>query len=418
MNILVVGGGGREHAIVKKIKENPKVSKIVALPGNGTLTKEVEIVPILATALEEIIAYAKKETFDFAIVSPDNPLCLGLVDLLEEIGIPTFGPNKAAAAIEGSKVFSKGLMKKYHIPTASYEVFTDLRHALEYIDQWTTFPIVIKADGLAYGKGVIICQTKEEAKENIVLMMEKELFGEAGKQIVVEEFLTGPEVSVLCFTDGKVIKPMISSMDYKKAHNDNQGPNTGGMGAIAPNPFYTKELAEVCMEKIFLPTMQAMRSEGSPFKGCLYFGLMLTKDGPKVIEYNCRFGDPETQCILPLLQSDLLTLMIATRNETLAEEKVLFSDQASCCISLCSNGYPGKYETGKPFFLSKDHKEKKIFYFDCGSTYQDNQLVTNSGRVANITAVADNLYDASNNAYEHICGVEFENMYYRNDIGK
>ena len=339
MKILVVGGGGREHAIIKAIKKSQNVEKIYALPGNGGIAADAECVAIGAKEIDKIVAFAVENQIDYAVVAPDDPLVLGAVDALTEKGIPCFGPNARAAIIEGSKAFSKNLMKKYHIPTAEYEIFDNLKEAVSYL-KTVSFPTVVKADGLALGKGVIIAQNYEEAVEAVRSMMEDKVFGASGDHVVIEEFLTGPEVSVLSFTDGKTLVPMVSSMDHKRAKDNDEGLNTGGMGTIAPNPYYTKEIADACMETIFLPTMRAMNAEGSSFKGCLYFGLMLTPRGPKVIEYNCRFGDPETQVVLPLLKSDLLEVMQAVTEERLADTKVEFSDGAACCVIMASDGYP------------------------------------------------------------------------------
>ena len=353
MKILVVGGGGREHAIIKKLKENPQVTEIFALPGNGGIAADAVCVNIGAKDIPQIVEFAVSHGVDYAVVAPDDPLVLGAVDALEEKGIPCFGPRANAAIIEGSKVFAKDLMKKYHIPTAQYEVFTDMESALRYLDT-APVPTVIKADGLALGKGVIIAQTRQEAKEAVQSMMQDKVFGKSGDQIVIEEFLTGPEVSVLSFTDGETVVPMISSMDHKRAGDGDTGLNTGGMGTVAPNPYYTAEVAQRCMEEIFLPTIRAMKAEGRTFRGCLYFGLMLTPNGPKVIEYNCRFGDPETQVVLPLLESDLLTIMQATTNGTLAQTEVKFRDDYACCVILASKGYPTAYEKGYPISIPEE----------------------------------------------------------------
>ena len=354
MKLLVVGGGGREHAIIKKLKENPSVTQIIAAPGNGGIAADAVCVPVGAKDIDGLVALAQREQVDYAVVAPDDPLVLGAVDALTAAGIPCFGPNRAAAIIEGSKVFSKHLMKKYGIPTAAYETFDDMDAALAYLDT-APVPVVVKADGLALGKGVIIAQSREEAKEAVVSMMRDWRFGESGRHVVIEEFLTGPEVSVLSFTDGETLVPMVSSMDHKRALDGDEGLNTGGMGTIAPNPFYTDEIAAECMEKIFLPTIRAMRAEGRTFRGCLYFGLMLTPDGPKVIEYNCRFGDPETQVVLPLLESDLLTVMQATTNGTLKDTPVRFkTGSACCCVVMASQGYPQSYETGFPLTMDAD----------------------------------------------------------------
>ena len=418
MKLLLVGGGGREHAILQKLRENPEIKEIYVLPGNGGMAGEAVCVPIKATDIQAIAAFTKEKAIDFAVVAPDDPLCLGLVDLLNEAGIPAFGPDKKAALIEGSKVFSKGLMKKYGIPTADYEVFDSAEAALEYL-KGCTYPIVIKADGLALGKGVLICQMQEEAVSAIREIMEEKVFGASGSRVVVEEFLTGPEVSVLCFTDGATIKPMVSSMDHKRALDDDQGLNTGGMGAIAPNPFYTEEIVARCMREIFLPTIHAMNKEGRTFRGCLYFGLMLTKNGPKVIEYNCRFGDPETQAVLPLLQSDLFTIMKATVDGTLDKTEVSFSSGASCCVVLASGGYPKSYEAGKEIKGLNTVKEPGVYHFHAGTKLlQDGKILTSGGRVLGVTATADSLSNAIAKAYRACGPICFEGMHKRNDIGR
>ena len=413
MKILVVGGGGREHAIIKKLKENKTVTEIFAAPGNGGIAKDATCVDIGAKDIDNIVAFAVEKAVDYAVVAPDDPLVLGCVDALEAKGIPCFGPRANAAIIEGSKVFSKNLMKKYNIPTAAYEVFTDEAKALEYLET-APIPTVIKADGLALGKGVIIAETREDAKAAVKSMMSDKVFGKSGDQIVIEEFLTGPEVSVLAFTDGKTVKPMISSMDHKRAGDNDTGLNTGGMGTVAPNPYYTAEIAAECMETIFLPTIAAMNAEGRTFKGCLYFGLMLTPNGPKVIEYNCRFGDPETQVVLPLLESDLLTVMQATTNGTLAETEVKFADKNACCVIMASKGYPTAYEKG--FEMTVPEKIWDSVYV-AGASLKDGQLLTNGGRVLGATAVADTLENAINDAYQMVQTIHFDNAYYRHDIG-
>ena len=413
MKILVVGGGGREHAIIKKIKENKEVEKIFALPGNGGIAADAECVNVGAKDIDGIVDFAVKNGVDYAIVAPDDPLVLGAVDALEEKGIPCFGPRASAAIIEGSKVFSKNLMKKYGIPTAEYEVFYDEESALEYLET-APVPTVIKADGLALGKGVIIAETREEAKNAVRSMMEDKVFGKSGDQIVIEEFLTGPEVSVLSFTDGKTVVPMVSSMDHKRAHDGDAGLNTGGMGTVAPNPYYTEAVAKECMEKIFLPTVAAMNAEGRTFKGCLYFGLMLTPKGPKVIEYNCRFGDPETQVVLPLLESDLLTVMRAVTEERLSEVEVKFSEKDACCVIMASDGYPEKYEKG--FEISIPEEVAKNVYV-AGAALKDGKLVTSGGRVLGETAVADSLPEAIEKSYSLVEKIHFDNAFYRRDIG-
>lgn len=414
MKIMVVGGGGREHAIIKKIKENKEVTEIYALPGNGGMAKDATLVNIGATDIENIARFAVENKIDYAVVAPDDPLVLGCVDALEENGIPCFGPRKNAAIIEGSKVFSKDLMKKYGIPTAKYEVFSDADKALQYVET-CPIPTVVKADGLALGKGVIIARTRDEAKDAVVSIMKDKQFGKSGDNIVIEEFLTGPEVSVLSFTDGNVVVPMISSMDHKRAGDNDTGLNTGGMGTVAPNPYYTKAVADECMEKIFLPTIRAMKQEGRTFKGCLYFGLMITPNGPKVIEYNCRFGDPETQVVLPLLESDLLTVMQAVTNETLAETEVKFADKNACCVIMASEGYPVKYEKGYEITIPEE-LENNVFV--AGAKLEGGKLLTNGGRVLGVTTVKDTLADAIKVSYEAVEKVHFGNAYFRHDIGQ
>lgn len=412
MKVMVIGGGGREHAIIKKIKENKNVTKIYAVPGNGGIAQDAECIGVNANDITGIVEVAKNLNVDFAVVAPDDPLVLGAVDALNEIGVKTFGPNKAAAIIEGSKVFSKNLMKKYNIPTAAYEVFDDMEKALSYLET-APIPTVIKADGLALGKGVIIAMTRDEAKAAVRSMMEDKIFGASGNNVVIEEYLEGPEVSVLSFTDGKTVVPMISSMDHKRALDNDEGLNTGGMGTIAPNPYYTDEIAAECMEKIFIPTIEAMNKEGRTFTGCLYFGLMLTKDGPKVIEYNCRFGDPETQVVLPLLESDLLDIMLHIADGNLADADVKFSNKHAACVVMASKGYPSKYETG---FEIKMPKDKNIYV--AGAKIEGGVLKTSGGRVLGVTEVSDTLENAIKASYKTVSEVSFENAYYRNDIGK
>ncbi|MDY2959712.1 MAG: phosphoribosylamine--glycine ligase [Hornefia sp.] len=412
MKIMVVGGGGREHAIIKKLKENPRISKIFALPGNGGIAKDATCINIDSENLPEIVDFAVKESIDFAVVAPDDPLVMGLVDMLEEKGISCFGPNKAAAIIEGSKAFSKELMKKYGIPTAQYEVFTERDMAIKYLDT-CKIPVVIKADGLAKGKGVIIAETCEDAKKAVNSMMEDKIFGESGSCVVIEEFLEGPEVSVLSFTDGKVLIPMISSMDHKRALDGDKGLNTGGMGTIAPNPYYTKEIAARCEEEIFLPTMIAMNREGRTFKGCLYFGLMLTKDGPKVIEYNCRFGDPETQVVLPLLESDLFEIMECVAKGCLSKAKVEFSKDYACCVVMASKGYPGSYENGCELVIPEDVSN----VFVAGANQKEGKLFSKGGRVLGITERGESLKEAVRKAYISTEKIKFDNGFYRSDIG-
>ena len=413
MKVLVVGGGGREHAIIKKIKENSTVTEIFALPGNGGIAADATCVDINAKDIAGIVEFAVTNKVDYAIVAPDDPLVLGAVDALEEKGILCFGPRANAAIIEGSKVFSKNLMKKYGIPTAAYEVFHDLDAALAYLET-APIPTVIKADGLALGKGVVIAETREAAKDAVKSMMQDKVFGKSGDQIVIEEFLTGPEVSVLSFTDGKTVVPMISSMDHKRAGDHDTGLNTGGMGTIAPNPYYTDAIADVCMKTIFKPTIDAMNAEGRTFKGCLYFGLMLTEDGPKVIEYNCRFGDPETQVVLPLLESDLLTIMQAVTAGKLSETEVKFSKKHACCVVMASNGYPTKYDKGFEMTIPAEISGN---VYVAGAALKDGKLLTNGGRVLGATAVADTLQNAVHAAYALVDKIYFENAYYRHDIG-
>ena len=412
MNILVVGGGGREHAIIKKLKENKDITKIYALPGNGGIAADAECVAIGAKDIEGICEFAKSNAIDFAVVAPDDPLVLGAVDELQKLGIPCFGPEKKAAIIEGSKVFSKNLMKKYGIPTAEYEVFDDAAKALEYI-KTAPIPTVIKADGLALGKGVIIAMTREEAVDAIKTIMEDKAFGESGSKVVIEEFLEGPEVSVLSFTDGETVIPMVSSMDHKRALDGDNGLNTGGMGTIAPNPYYTADVAERCMKEIFIPTINAMNAEGRTFKGCLYFGLMITKNGPKVIEYNCRFGDPETQVVLPLLESDLFEIMKHVADGTLKDAEVKFSDASACCVVMASDGYPQKYASGFEITMPAD---KNIYI--AGAKLDGGKLLTAGGRVLGVTETAETLAKAVEKAYETVKTVNFDNAYYRKDIGK
>ena len=416
MKIIVIGSGGREHAIIKKLRRSPKVDIIYALPGNGGIARDAVCTGIGATDIPAILDFAESNAIDFAVVAPDDPLVLGVVDELESIGIPCFGPQKSAAIIEGSKVFSKNLMKKYNIPTAGYEVFTDIEAALNYLET-APIPTVIKADGLALGKGVIIAATREEAKAAVRSMMEDKVFGESGSQVVIEEFLEGPEVSVLSFTDGKTVIPMVSSMDHKRAHDNDEGLNTGGMGTIAPNPYYTEEIAAECMSKIFVPTMNAMNAENRSFKGCLYFGLMLTAQGPKVIEYNCRFGDPETQVVLPLLESDLVDIMLATRNGTLSETEVKFSSGAACCVIMASKGYPEKYDKGFEITLPAAELSDAEIYV-AGAKLEGGKLLTNGGRVLGVTAKAEGLPSAIDKAYKAVKLVSFGNAFYRSDIGQ
>ena len=413
MKLLVVGGGGREHAVIKKLKQNPEVTEIFALPGNGGISADASCINISSKDIPAIQAFAVENGIDYAVVTPDDPLVLGCVDALEAAGIPCFGPCADAAIIEGSKVFSKNLMKKYNIPTARFETFSSAEDALRYAED-APLPMVIKADGLALGKGVIIADSREEARRAISDMMQFGKFGKSGEHVVIEEYLEGPEVSVLAFTDGKTLIPMVSSMDHKRALDGDEGLNTGGMGVVAPNPYYTKEIAERCMEEIFLPTIRAMNAEGRRFKGCLYFGLMITKNGPKVIEYNCRFGDPEAQVVLPLLESDLLTVMRAVTEEHLADTEVRFSDKHACCVILASKGYPEHYEKGFPLEIPESVQDK---VYVAGAAVRDGRLVTNGGRVVGCTAIAETLSEAVRDAYKIADQVRFENKFCRRDIG-
>ena len=415
MDILVVGGGGREHAVIKALNKSRRSGKIYALPGNGGIAEDAECFPVKATDIEGIVRFARERKVDFAVVTPDDPLVLGCVDALEAAGIPCFGPTKDAAVIEGSKVFSKELMKKYGIPTAKSETFSEPEAAVAYLKN-APYPAVIKADGLALGKGVVIAQNFEEAEAAVKNMMVDHVFGASGSSILVEEFLTGPEVSVLSFTDGNIVVPMLSSMDHKRAKDGDEGLNTGGMGTVAPNPYYTEEIAKECMEQIFLPTIRAMKAEGRTFKGCLYFGLMLTKDGPKVIEYNCRFGDPETQVVLPLLTSDLLEIMLAVRGGTLREDMVRFQEGAACCVVLASEGYPQKYETGFEIALPVCGENEDIYI--AGARKQGEKLVTSGGRVLGAVATAEDLPRAVEAAYALAGRISFQNAYMRHDIGR
>ena len=417
MNILVIGGGGREHAIIKKLRENPEVTKLYACPGNGGIAKDAECVAIGATDIPALVDFAVEKGIDFCVVAPDDPLALGCVDAMEEKGIPCFGPNKNAAVIEGSKVFAKNLMQKYGIPTARYEVFSDSAAALAYIRAQNEFPTVIKADGLALGKGVIIAETMAQAEEAVKSIMEDKMFGDSGNRVVVEEFLTGPEVSVLSFTDGRTIVPMVSSMDHKRALDGDKGLNTGGMGTVAPNPYYTADVARQCMETIFLPTVRAMNAEGRTFKGCLYFGLMLTEKGPRVIEYNCRFGDPETQVVLPLLKTDLLTVMRAVHDGRLSEVPVEFANGAAACVVVASGGYPQAYPKGLPISLGDAESRADVTVYHAGTALQDGRLVTSGGRVLGVTATGEDLPAALEKAYAAVREISFDGAFYRRDIG-
>ena len=419
MKILVVGGGGREHAIIRKLKQSAGVTEILCAPGNGGIAADAVCVPVAATDVEKMVDLACSEHVDYVVVAPDDPLALGMVDALAAKGIPAFGPDKAAARIEASKVFSKNLMKKYGIPTAAYETFTNADEAMAYIRARGKYPVVVKADGLALGKGVLICEDETAAESAVKGMLEEGMFGASGRRVVVEEFLTGPEVSVLSFTDGKTVVPMVSSMDHKRALDGDKGLNTGGMGTVAPNPCYTKEIADVCMETIFQPTVAAMAAEGCPFKGCLYFGLMLTPDGPKVIEYNCRFGDPETQVVLPLLESDLLAIMRATTDGTLDQVEVKFSNQSAACVVLASGGYPQHYEKGKVITGLENGQLPggEAVVYHAGTALKDGQLVTAGGRVLGVTATADTLKEALEKAYAASEQIHFDGLHKRTDIG-
>ena len=419
MKVLVVGGGGREHAIIKKLKESSKNPELYAAPGNGGIAADAVCVPIKATDVDAMVEYAVGNEIDFCVVAPDDPLVLGMVDAMEAKGIRCFGPSKAAAALEGSKVFSKELMKKYGIPTAAYETFDDPQKAMEYVKEQNSYPTVIKADGLALGKGVIIAEDLKAAEAGIRSIMEDKIFGKSGNRIVIEEFLTGPEVSVLSFTDSHTLVPMISSMDHKRALDGDKGLNTGGMGTVAPNPFYTEKVAKQCMEEIFLPTMNAMNAEGRPFKGVIYFGLMLTPNGPKVIEYNCRFGDPETQVVLPLLEGDLLEIFEACRDERLSDVAFTFSDKAAACVMLASGGYPVKYESGKEIegLNAKGQSDKAVIYHS-GTKFSDGKYYTAGGRVLGVSATGKDLMQALGRAYAAAETISFEAMHYRKDIGK
>ncbi len=419
MKILVVGGGGREHAIIMKLAESPQVEKLYCAPGNGGIAKYAECYPVKATDIDGMLALAKQLQVDLVFVAPDDPLVLGMVDALQAAGFRTFGPNKAAAILEGSKVFSKELMQKYQIPTAKYAVFQDPAAAIDYIRKENTYPTVIKADGLALGKGVVLAQDFTEAEAAVRSMMEDKVFGESGSRIVVEEFLTGPEVSVLCFTDGKTVAPMVSSMDHKRALDNDEGLNTGGMGTISPNPFYTSAIADVCMKTIFKPTIAAMAQEGRPFKGCLYFGLMLTPNGPKVIEYNCRFGDPETQVVLPLLETDMVEILRAIETETLDQLNITWKRGAVACVVMASGGYPKKYATGLPISgLDEKGQVAGAQVYHAGTKLDGDAILTAGGRVLGVTASGETLQAALDGAYAAVAKIQFEGAHYRKDIGR
>ncbi|MEN6338644.1 MAG: phosphoribosylamine--glycine ligase [Clostridiaceae bacterium] len=417
MKVMIVGGGGREHAILEKLRKSPRIDALYALPGNGGMSEHAVCAPVAATDIEGIVAFAVQNGVDFAVIGPDDPLILGVTDRLRAAGVGCFGPSAAAAAIEGSKSFAKNLMQKYGIPTARYAVFDRAEDAYAYLSA-IAYPTVVKADGPALGKGVFIAQDEAEAKSAVYALMEQGVFGRSGSRVVIEEFLTGREVSVLAFTDGSTMIPMVSALDHKRAFDHDLGPNTGGMGALAPNPYYTRELADVCMERIFLPTMLAMNAEGRTFRGCLYFGLMLTREGPKVIEYNCRFGDPETQVVLPLLESDLFEIMLAIEEERLSKELVRFRQGAACCVVMASEGYPAKYGTGYEISLGNAEERESVFVFHAGTKREDGRLVTSGGRVLGVTAVRAEARAAQSAAYEAVKRIRFEHAFYRRDIGE
>ena len=418
MKVLMIGSGGREHALIRSLKKSEKVTEIFCAPGNGGISFDATNVPIPVTDKEGIVKFATENKIDLVFVAPDDPLADGMVDALENAGIRAFGPNAAAARIEASKVFSKNLMKKYNIPTADYNVFSDSASAIEFIKTNDKYPIVVKADGLALGKGVIIANDFYEAKDAVNSIMEDKIFGKSGNNIVVEEFIKGPEVSVLSFCDGKTVKPMVSSMDHKRIFDGNKGPNTGGMGTISPNPYYDDEMAQLCMETIFTPTVKAMAAEGCAFKGCLYFGLMLTKDGPKVIEYNSRFGDPETQVVLPRLETDLFDICNAVIDGTLDKLEIEWSDSACACVVLASGGYPGSYEKGKKISgLDQNGQAENVTVYHAGTAIKDGEIVTSGGRVLGVTALGDTLDNALKTAYNAVKTISFDGVQYRNDIG-
>jgi len=417
MKILVVGSGGREHAILWKLKQNPKVTELFCAPGNGGISEIAECVPINAMDIDGMVKFSLEKSMDMVIVAPDDPLAAGMVDALENAGIRAFGPRKNAAIIEASKIFSKNLMKKYNIPTAAYESFSDSKSAIEYV-KTAKLPLVVKADGLALGKGVLICHTREEALSAVSMIMEDKKFGDAGQKIVVEEFMTGPEVSVLAFTDGKTIVPMVSSQDHKRAYDNDQGLNTGGMGAFSPSRVYTEELQEECMRTIFIPTIKAMNLEGRPFKGVLYFGLMLTSDGPKVLEYNARFGDPETQVVLPRLETDLVEIFDAIIDEKLDTINISWKQDCAVCVIMASGGYPESYVKGYEITgLESVKNQKDIILFHAGTKKENEKFYTNGGRVLGVTAVGKNIEAAREKAYKAISAIHFENVHYRKDIG-
>jgi phosphoribosylamine--glycine ligase len=419
MKILMVGSGGREHALIKKLAESPKCDKIYCAPGNGGIASDAECVNIGAMDIDNMVKFAKDNAIDLVFVAPDDPLAAGMVDAMEKAGIRAFGPNADAAIIEASKVFSKNLMKKYGIPTAKYEVFSDPNKAIEYIESENTTPVVVKADGLALGKGVIIAQTIDEAKDAVKSIMEDKKFGDSGNNIVIEEFLTGPEVSVLAFTDGKVVKPMVSSKDHKRAYDNDEGLNTGGMGTVSPNPYYTDEIAQECYDTIFVPTIEAMSKEGRAFKGCLYFGLMITPNGPKVIEYNARFGDPEAQVVLPRLKTDLVDICEAIIDEKLSDIDIEWYDGATACVVMASGGYPLSYKKGIEIKgLDENGGVDGAIVYHAGTKLDNGKLLTNGGRVLGVTAKADTLDEALDKAYNAVEKINFEGAHYRTDIGR
>ena len=418
MRVLVVGSGGREHALVRKIKESKRVDYIACCPGNGGISYDAECFDVSATDIDGVVKLAKEIKADFVVVAPDDPLVMGMVDALNAEGFATFGPRATAAIIEGSKVFSKELMKKYNIPTAKYNVFDKAEDVIDYIKAENEFPTVIKADGLALGKGVIIPETLDEAVAGVKEIMEDKIFGDSGNNVVVEEFLTGPEVSVLAFTDGKCVKPMVTSMDHKRALDGDKGLNTGGMGTVSPNPYYTDEIAEECMNTIFLPTIEAMNKEGRTFKGCLYFGLMLTQKGPKVIEYNCRFGDPETQVVLPRLKTDIMDIFDAINNETLSDLDIEWDDRACTCVIMASGGYPKSYPKGIEINGLTDGQLDGVTVYHAGTKRDGDKLVTSGGRVLGVTALGDSLQDALAKSYAGVEKIKFDGAHYRKDIGQ
>lgn len=419
MKVLVVGGGGREHALIRKLKESPQVDALFCAPGNGGIAADARCVPIAAMDIKGMIDFARQNSIDFVVVAPDDPLAAGMVDEMHKAGFKTFGPDKKAAEIESSKVFSKNLMKRYGIPTASYETFSDFDSAFFYIRKQNRYPVVIKADGLALGKGVVIAQSEEEARSGLQTIMQDKVFGASGNRVVIEEYLTGPEVTVLAFTDGKTVCPMVSSKDHKRAYDGDKGPNTGGMGTISPNPYYTDEMADLCMRTIFLPTVEAMKAEGRPFSGCLYFGLMLTPDGPKVIEYNARFGDPEAQVVLPRLETDLMEIMLAIDAQTLDSLPIKWSQEACACVVMASGGYPGSYEKGLEITgLDADGQPEDAVVYHAGTLLQEGKYRTNGGRVLGVTAKGKTVPDALKQAYAAVSRIHFDDAMYRQDIGK